>query len=165
MATHRISILGPGTVPEGTGNVFFQPFSALATTVESDPIVAVFVDPSSRIGLRGSFEVPKNYVDTPKFVVTWAGSPTSGAVEWDADYHTMTAGETFKPTSGIYTVNQDGGPANAWNKLETSLTLTSTQFAVDDTVLFELFRDGTDAGDTMAASAVVFSVQFEYNDA
>ena len=38
-------------------------------------------------------------------------------------------------------------------------------FAIDDEVTFELFRDGTDGGDGMAAAAIVFAVLFEYADA
>jgi hypothetical protein len=89
-------------------------------------------------------------------------------VEWDFDYRAVGGNDTESmDQSGTQESvnNNDTAPGAAHRRLECELTLTAGNFAADDEVLFTLFRDGTDAGDTMAAAAIVFQVLFEYADA
>lgn len=168
MATHRIPILGFGTNLDTSGDVFFEPYSIKATNDVWDRLVCIFNDTATRIGLHGGFTVPKNYVGTAKIIVVWTSTATSGDVEWDFDYRAVGGddAESLDQAGTQETVNiNDTAPSAAHERMEASLTLTSGNFAVDDEVEFTLFRDGTDAGDTMAAAAIVFSVLFEYTDA
>jgi len=168
MATHRIPILGFAAKPDTSGNVFLEPYDVKATNDVWDRMVLIFNDTATRIGVHGGFTVPKNYVGSAKIVVVWTSTATSGDVEWDFDYRAVGGNDTESlDQSGTQeTVNlNDTAPGAAHRRLECLLSLTSTNLTADDEVEFTLFRNGTVAGDTMAAAAIVFNVLFEYADA
>lgn len=168
MATHRIPILGGTPIPDSSGDVFFEPYTVKATNDVWGRLVLIFEDTATRIGVRGGFTVPKNYVGSSKLIVVWTSTATTSDVEWDFDYRAVGGDDTesLDQTGTQESVNvNDTAPSIAHERLEANLTLTAGNFAVDDEVEFELFRDGTDGGDTMAAAAIVFSVSFEYSDA
>jgi putative transposon-encoded protein len=155
-------------VPDDSGNVFFEPYDIKATNDVWKRLVVIFNDTATRIGLRGGFTVPKNYVGTPKIIVVWTATAITGDVEWDFDYRAVGGNdvESLDQAGTQETVNlNDTAPGAEHRRLECLLALTAANLAVDDEVEFELFRDGTDAGDTMAAAAIVFEVLFEYQDA
>lgn len=168
MATQRMSILGIGTVPDSSGGVFFEPYSVKATNDVWDRQVGIFNDTATRIGLPGGFEVPQGYVGSPAIVVVWTSTATSGDVEWDFDYRAVGGNDTesMDQAGTQESVNvADTAPSAAHERMEAVLNLTAANFAAGDSVLCELFRDGTDGGDTMAAAAIVFDVLFQYADA
>lgn len=173
MATHRVSILGASTVPDTSGNCWQEPYTILATNDVWGLLVFRFgssnaAQPTTRIGLRGQFNVPKNYVGTAKLIVVWTATVTTGDVVWDFDYDAISGNDTESldqaapPQEAV--TGTDTAPGAANRRLELSITLTAGNFAADDTVEFELFRDGADAADTMAASAILFGAFFEYAD-
>lgn len=168
MATIRIPILGPGTIPDTSGNVFMEPFSVKATNDVWGRMVFVFNDTSTRDGLRGGFSVPKNYVSTAKIIVVWTSTVTTNNVVWDFDYRAVGGNDTESldqsGTQESVTVT-DAAPSAALERLEASMSLTDANLAVDDEVTFELFRDGANASDNMAGAALLFSLHFEYADA
>ena len=166
MATHRIPILTWAAVPNAA-DVFFEPYNIKATNDIWDRMVLIFNDTSTRDGLAGGFTVPKNYVGSPKIVVVWTSTATSGNVVWDCDYRAVGGddSESLDQTGTQESVTvTDAAPTAIHNRLAALMTLTASNLAVDDEVEFELFRDGT-AADTMAATAIVFAVLFEYADA
>jgi len=168
MATHRLPILGFSTIPDTSGDVFFESYAVKATNNVWDRLVCIFNDTSTRIGLAGGFTVPKNYVGTANLIVVWTSTAISGDVEWDFDYRAVGGNDTESlDQSGTQeSVNtNDTAPSAANERMEISITLTDSNFAADDEVTFELFRDGSDAGDTMAAAAILFNAFFEYSDA
>ena len=168
MATHRLGILSWPTVPDASGDVFFEPYDVKATNDVWKRLVLVFNDTATRIGVRGGFTVPKNYVGTAKLIIVWTSTAITSDVEWDFDYRAVGGNDTesLDQTGTQETVNlNDTAPSAVHERMETSITLTSGNFAADDEVEYELFRDGTDGGDTMAAAAIVFAVLFEYSDA
>ena len=168
MAIHRISILGANTVPDDSGDVFFEPYSIKATNDVWKYLVGIFNDSGTRIGLRGKFNVPKNYVGTAKIIAVWTGTAITGDVENDFDYRAVGGNDTesFDQTGTQESVNQnDTAPSAVNERMENILTLTSANLAADDTVQFEFFRDGTDAGDTMAAAQILHDLLFQYDDA
>lgn len=173
MATHRIPILGFPTVPDSSGNCWFEPFSVLATNDVWGRLIGRFglsnaAAPTTRIGLKGGFTVPKNYVGSAKIVVVWTATIITGDVAWDIDYRAVGGNDTESldqvGTQESATVT-DTAPGAALRRLEALITLTAANLAVDDEVTFELFRDGADAADTMAGSAILFALLFEYADA
>ena len=166
MATFRIPILGFSTKPDNSGSVFFEPNSVKGTNDIFDELVLVFNDTAASDTVYGSFQVPQNYVGTPKFVVVWKTTATSGDVEWDVGYRAVADGESLDQASVQESLNQNdtaGGSTDL--KQTTLLAATAGNFAVADTVQFSLSRDGTDAGDTIAAAVTVHSIYFEYTDA
>lgn len=167
MATHRIPILGWPSLPDASGNVFFEPYDVKASNDVWDRLVLIFNDTATRLGLRSGFTVPKNYVGGAKIIVVWTSTAVSGDVEWDLDYRAVGGNdaESMDQAGTQESVNQnDTAPSAAHERMETELALTAGNLAPDDEVLYELFRDGTDAGDTIAAAVIVFAVLFEYTD-
>ena len=166
MATRRESILGAGTVPDNSGNVFFEPYSIKATNGNWPGLVAIFNDSGTRIGLHGRFKIPAAYVGTAKIIVSWTSTATSGDTEWDFDYRAVAIGESLDQATPQESVNQeDTAPGSTDLFGEAALVLTSGNFAAGDIVEFTIWRDGTDGGDTMAAAAILFDLEFEYADA
>ena len=89
MATHRIPILNWATVPDDSGDVFIEPYSIKGSNDLWKRLVAIFNDTATRIGLHGGFTVPENYVGSPKIVIVWTSTATSGDVEYDYDYRAV----------------------------------------------------------------------------
>ena len=83
MATHRIPILNTSTIPDDSGDVFFEPYDVKATNDVWKYLVLIFNVGSARDGVRGKFDVPQNYVGSPNIIVVWTSTATSGDVEWD----------------------------------------------------------------------------------
>jgi len=168
MATVRIPILGHAIVPDTSGEVYIESYDVKATNDVWDRLVIIFDDSAARVGLHGGFVVPKDYVDSANLIIVWTSTATAGDVAWDFDYRAVGGDDTESlDQSGTQeSVNADNtAPTAAHRRLELSIALTDGNFAVDDEVKFTLFRDGTDGDDTMAASAIVFSVLLEYADA
>jgi len=168
MATFRLPILGANTVPDSSGEVFFEPYTVKATNDNWGHMVLIYNDSATRNGLRGAFDVPQNYVGSAAIIIHWTATATSGDVEFDFDYRAVGGDDTesLDQAAAQESVNQnDTAPSAVHERMTVTLSLTSSNLAVGDTVLFSLFRDGTDAGDTMAAAAIVHQVLFEYADA
>lgn len=169
MATHRIPILGFSTIPDSSGNVFWEPYTVKATNDVWGLGVFVFNDTgSTRIGLHGRFTVPKNYVGSAKFAIVWSTTLTSGDVEWDIDYRAVGGDDTesLDQAGNQESLNlNDTAPGAANRRMECLITATAGNFAVDDEVEFTLFRDCSDAGDTIAGAVMLFALLFEYADA
>lgn len=167
MATHRIPIINWATVPDTSGSVWVAAYDEFATNDVWDRLVVAFADGSTRIGLRGGFNVPKNYAGTASIIVVWTATVTSGDIVWDFDYRGVGGNDTESldqaGTQESVTVT-DTAPGAANRRLETSLSLTSANLEVDDEVTFELFRDGTDVADTMASNALLFGLYFQFSD-
>lgn len=172
MATHQISVLGANTVPDNSGNCWQEPYTILATNDVWGLMVWRFgssnaAQPTTRIGLRGQFTVPQNYAGTASFIPIWTATVTSGNVVWDFDYRTVSGDDAVSldqsGTEESITVT-DAAPSAANRRLTPSLSPTSANFTAGETVEFELFRDGADGNDTMAASAILFELIFQYSD-
>lgn len=167
MATHRISILQ--TILPDSANVRFTPYNLEATNdAWKHPVLVFDGSLSTRDGGYGVFDVPQNYVGTAKIIVQWTSTATSGDVEWDFDYRSVGGDDTESlDQSGTQeSVNQnDTAPSAVHERMTATLTLTSGNFTAGDTVEFGFFRDQVDAGDTMAAKALVHDLLFEYADA
>lgn len=169
MATVRIPILNFGSVPDASGDVFFQILSGVTSAPTSstiDPIVLSFIESGNKDGVRGSFEVPNNYVDTAQFVIIWSSNVTTNSVQWDLSY-LVRAGddsESFDVAAESTTDTvSDVAPSAAWERLEATIVVTDVDFTKNDTVQFELFRDG--ATESIVGDVHVFALMFEYNDA
>lgn len=158
-------------MPDATGECWVEPYSILATNdVWKHPIVRFGSNnaaaPTVRHGIYGLFNVPKNYVGTPVLVIVWTATLTTNNVVWDFEYRTVGGNDTTSldqtGTEESVTVT-DVAPGAANRRLEVTISL-SANFAADETVEFGFFRDGADAADTMAGSAILHDLLFQYND-
>lgn len=160
-------MLGHTTVPDTTGSVWLEPYDNIATNDVWKHLVIVYSDTATRIGIYGTFQVPQNYVGSAKLVPVWTTAATSGDVEWDCDYRAVTGNdaESLDQAGNQESVNQnDTAPSAVHERMEVEITLTSGNFAAGDTVEFFFARDGTDGGDTIAASVLLFDLMFQYAD-
>lgn len=168
MATQRIPIINSFARPDDSGNVFWEPFNVKATNDVWRHGAWVFNDSGTRLLLYGSFLVPKNYVGTPSIILPWSSSAITGNAVWDFDYRAIGGDDTESldqaGTQEAVTVT-DAAPGAAWRRLVPSVNLTAANLAADDLVQFLIARDGADAGDTMAAAALLFGAWFQYSDA
>lgn len=172
MATHVISILGGNTMPDNSGNCWFEPYSILATNDVWQFLIVRFglsnaAQPTTRIGLHGQFTVPQNYVGNAAFRPIWTSTITSGNVVWDLDYRTVNGddAESFDQASNEQSITvTDVAPTAAHRRLTPTLTPTAANFSAGETVEFTLFRDGADGSDTMAGSSILIDLLFQYTD-
>lgn len=167
MTTYRLPILGWATLPDSTGTCFFEPYSIKATNDVWKHGVFIFNDTAARHGLYGLFDVPQNYTDTANLVIVWTSTAVANDVEWDLDYRAVGGNdiESLDQAGTQESVNtNDTAPSAANERMEITIALTDGNFAAGDTVEFFFARDGTDAGDTMAAAAMLFGLFFEYDD-
>jgi hypothetical protein len=164
MATHLLPIALE--LPDSSGNAYFEPAAVNFGSNDRYPgMVLVLKDTATRVGCGFKFRVPQNYVGTPKFVVEWATTATSGTFDVEVDYTAIAAGETLDPSSDQENVAAtDTAPGTARFRETVELAATGGNFAAGDIVLGSLFRDGADA-DTIAASVYVFGLYFSYADA
>ena len=173
MATHRIPILGFSTRPDDSAEAFFQPADI---DFGSNDLAREFLlclgaatgsQPSVKHGVYGKFNVPKNYVGSASIVIRWSATLTSGDVVFDFDYNAVGGNdaETYDPSAWQESVTvTDTAPGTARRRLETSVSITSANLAVDDDVQFFFGRDGAAGADTMAGRAYVAEVLLQYND-
>ncbi len=169
MATHRLPVLGFATIPDNSGNVFFEPASIKGTNDFFKGMVLVFNDSSADDECFGRFMVPQNYVGTAKLVIIWTTTATSGDVEWGIAYRAVGGNDTesldqSSAQESLLSGNNDTAPSATDERMEYAITLTAGNFAVGDEVQFILSREGLDAGDTLAAAVRVYGVYFEYED-
>lgn len=168
MATHRISIINAYTKPDNNGNTIFEPAAVnFGSNDRYSHMVLAFKSQSARQGIGGAFTVPKNYVGTPVIVVEWATPATSGDVVWDMDLSPIggDGAESLDPSADTQSATvTDTAPGTARRRAETSMSFTGSNFAADDKVLFNFYRDAADAADTLADTAYAFGVFFQYAD-
>lgn len=169
MATKRVPILGPMSVPDSSGGVYFEPASANFGSNDLYPhLVLVFANSNAREGIRGLFSVPQDYVDTANIVVVWSTTATTGSAVFDFDYAAIggDASESLDPAADDESATvTDAASGTARQRQEATIAVTDGNLAAGDSVLFELFRESDNVSDDLAASAYVFGVFFEYNDA
>lgn len=166
MATHRVYI-GSLLTPDASGNVFWQPSSILDTNDLLPTVqVLIFKDTATKDKSSCVFAVPKNFIGTAKFGVVWKTTATSGNVVWNFDYRATADAESLDQATfqeSLAVTDAAKGTTNQMN--DANVAATSANFAVDDLVLLTVARDGTSGSDTMAASAQLYEVYFEYADA
>ena len=167
MATFRIPIFGFATLPGGGGDTYFETASVTQTNDLISQLVARFQDTATKIGIGGRFVVPKNYVGSPKIIVMWTSTATSGNVVWDFDYVAIGGNdsESLDPSAFTESVTvTDAAPTASQRKLDAEMSLTAGNLAADDIVEFLISRDGASGSDTMAAAAILYQILFEYTD-
>lgn len=174
MATYRLPILGFGTRPDGSSKCWEEPLPILATNDVWGRMIYRFDEDgnnnaqlTTRVGLHGGFAIPENYVGTPKIVIVWSATVTSGNCVWDFDYRAV-GGDDSESLDQAGTQESvsvtDVAPSSAWNRLEAEVALTAGNLAAEDEVEFTLFVDGTDGSDTLAGARILFNLFFEYAD-
>lgn len=164
MATFQLDITN-SFKPDASGEVFYEPYLTKDSGAVIDTTVLIFNDSGTKDGATTAFVVPKNYIGTAKLIVFWNANATTGNCIYDLSYLTRSNGEDMgaAATSTSDTVTQ-GTNGTAFNLNTSTMTLTSSNFTAGDICLLELFRDTLNASDTLAVSAIIHKVVFEYAD-
>lgn len=175
MATHFLDRLHLGAMidpTQTTDPVIWQPYSILATNDVWKHGVFIFgsnnaAQPTVRTGIFGVFKVPNNYVGTAVLLIEWSATITSGNVVWDFDYRTVSGNDTTsldQAGTEEAVTGTDAVPGTTNRQLQFTINLTSANFAAGETVEWALYRDGVDAADTAAGSAILHNLTFQYAD-
>ena len=166
MAVHHINVLGSATLPDASGNVYFEPAAVnFQSTGRYPNLVTVFANTATKDTLGVAFQVPVNYVGTAKIGLIWATTATSGNAVLGFDYTSIADGESGMPTTDQESVSSTvAAPGTARLLKYTEIALTSSNFAASDWVMGLLFRNGAGA-DTIAASVYLIGAYFSYADA
>jgi hypothetical protein len=156
-AAARLGILGWATRPDDTGDCYPEPFDILATNDVWKQMILRFgasnaAAPTQRAGVYGNFAVPKSYTQDATLVIVWTATLTHGRRQ----RHDVIG------SSGQRGRGDGHRPGAALRRLEATIDLTDANFTADDTVEFFFARDGVDAADTMAGSAILFNLFFQY---
>lgn len=166
MAT-RSKFIAIGALYPNATSVYPDKYSTFASNDVWDGIVLVFPDSGTRDGTTGFIDVPDDYVGAPVFIPLWTSVVTTGNVVWDLDYRSVGGDDAESMdqagTQEALTVT-DAAPSAANNLLRPQMAATAGNLAAGDILELELFRDSGNASDTMASSALLFGLLFQYSD-
>jgi len=166
MATFRVPIMDASVKPDGSGDAFFEPYSVKATNDFFDYLVAVFNDTGAKDSIHGKFPVPGDYVGSPKFIVRWTSTATSGNFQIDVDYRSVAVGESLDQATAQEALTvTDVAPGTTDLMQEAELAATAGNFTANDLCQWILSRDGATEASGIAAAVTVHELLFEYADA
>lgn len=163
--TYRTPLFGYNTIPDTSGNVFFESYPAKATNDFFKHGDWVYNDTSTDDCVYGVFDVPGNFVSGAVFRFVWTSTATSGNVVWGVAYRTVGGDDTTsldQATAEETLSVTDAAPTATDRRLTPGVAATDANFAVGETVEFKVCRNGTSGSDTMAAAAQLFNAYFEY---
>ncbi len=167
MADQHVNLWGRASGnPDASGDVFAKPYDIVDTGAVISPMVLIFKDGGAKVGFRGSFRMPEDYVGTPNLNIVFTANATTGNVVWDWSVLPRSGTEDMGAAAARTSeTDTQAGPTTAFNRAEADMPLTAGDYAAGDMVLFELFRDALSGSDTLTAEVAVFSIDFEYADA
>jgi len=157
-----------GDLTEGTG-----PYPS-KTTASGTPITGLGYDDTTEESMYASFEVPANWMDETNvgvkvcFFNDYSQTGTN-VCRWAIDYQIYSdLEELSSKTTTILTVNKslpNNANADTFMKAETVMLYNDSDNPItkDGTVMFRLYRDCTDAADTMSNDAVLVLIVFEFS--
>jgi len=174
MATHRIPIAILRSDSGVPLDLISNQITAVAAPSIGSLLAYVLADGGSDEGVYVVFDVPQNYVGTPKLVVKGVLDGAPGASDTLGFGFRKRAYANNESADGAFDAEQtvsetigSGGTAHSdEDGYEKSITLTAADYAVGDTVAGYLFIDAS--GTTYAGNFLLPSdagLFFEYSDA
>ena len=168
MATYRFSIL-QNVFPDSSGRCFAEPYNIKATNDLFRHLVFIFNDPADgeAHGFYGVFNVPTNYVSTPKIIPVWTSTATSGNCKFDFDYRAIGGDDAESLDQATFQENltlTDAAPTSAHQRNTPSMSITDANLAPNDTAVFYFTREDGGGTDTLAATAILHDLIFEFAD-
>ena len=173
MTTFRMPILGGPTLtldvgvpPDTIGNQITEATAPSIGTIGC----YVMADGGADEGIYVAFKVPKNYVGTPKMVVTGVLDGAPGAADIlgfgmrkRAVANNGAADGTFDAEEiASATIGSNSLAYSDEDLLEISITLTAGQYAVDNQVFCYVYIDAS--ATTYAGNFLLTELEFEYTD-
>lgn len=165
----QTSLLGQATRPDSSGNCVRSNMQLVATNKRWPHEIWKFRNTGSvPVSLFGTFDVPPEYPGSPtiaRVFLDWSATVTSGDVRWGIDIRAVggdnveSLDQTGQQENDEVT---DTAPGAIWRKMRATLDLTPANFAAGDLVQFELYRDLSDAADTLSGDVYLFRALFDY---
>ena len=154
MATHDVPILGFSTVPDTSGNVFFEPLETAVATAAANLSMLGFTMPdpgAADEGLYGGFNIPQNYVGTPVLVIRGILNGTISAGLTLAFGFQQTGGIADNETADVAFETEDTASADPQSSshadedmYEETIAITpGSAYSPGDEVFFFFYRDGS----------------------
>jgi hypothetical protein len=173
--TIRFPLLDSSVMPNNANSdVYFEPYPILATNDVWHHGVWRFgasnsAQPTVRSCIAGVFNLPSSLastVSTANAVFVWTGTGTTGNVVWDFEYRIVGGDDTTSlDQSGTQqsVTATDAMPSAAHQRLVASIALTAGNFSgqSNTSMTWQACRDGVDANDTAAFSALLHSLLLE----
>jgi hypothetical protein len=159
MATVRVPV--PLDTPDSSGDAYAA-YTGNAGFSNVKRIVAAFTK-SKDSTWEGSIEIPQDYVSGGSIRISAVANATSGAVRWVAGTAVVASAVTEDTAYTDETAQNVTVPATANKRFDTSFTLTTTP-AAGSTLNVRIKRNGTNGGDTLTVDALVWAVEFEYQN-
>lgn len=164
MATYRLEVFSWAALPDTSSNVWFEPAALTQTNDRYPQVVARFKDTATKDTLGFRFQVPQNFVSTPKFIVNWTTTATSGNAIWNVDYNSGSATATLDPSSDNENLTvTTAAPGSSQTGVASSMSATAANLSAGEFCQGKLGRNGA-GSDTIAADLVVYGLFFEYQD-
>ena len=161
-STHEITIFQFNTLPNNSGDAFFEPYSVSDTATAFDPMISRFNDTTTRVVIATAFKIPQNYDSSAQLIMDWTANATTGDANVGLSYLTVGEGEDFGAAATSTAAATFSKGSTAFSRVRSVLDLTSTDFARGDIVLCDYFLDGTLTTTTLAAAMLTFSANFRY---
>ena len=165
MATARIPILNAMSLPDATGECFFQPIDVgLSIANNVGQMVLTMTDPTADTGVYGSFRVPPDYSSGGTVVLDMAEDGASaGNKGFGMSFVARADGESVD-AAWDNTVNWTKAGTNSDEVMDTtSQAMTSLTTAAAEQILFYLFRDFSE--DAFVGDLHLLGAYFEYTTA
>lgn len=167
MAVTPIPILTQATAPIGVAGAFRSPYSVYSTNGTWPGMVWVFDNNGLLVGMTGRFRVPVGYVSGAQFILVWTATSSTGNIPWRITSRKVDGNdqESFDQLGeDSETDLLTPGPTTANNRMQTIVTPPPADFTAGATIQFGIFRDGLNAGESMAAEGLLFDAYFDYSD-
>jgi hypothetical protein len=167
---HEISILGPMTGPDSSGEAFFEPAEAALTlgtaTYRNARVGTILAPTGSDIGFSGMFTIPQNYFGTPILVIHGVLGEAANILAFGFQQVSIAHSETFD----VAYEAEDLANNATWTGLaaeemyeETIIITPAAPYVAGDEVPWWFFRD--DSVDTQTGEFHITNLLFRYNDA
>ena len=166
--TRTTPLFNASMIPDATGDVWFEPYSILATNDLYRHLVARYgannaAAPTVKSCVYSLAHIPEVYSTSATVTVEiyWTSTLTSGDVVFDFDYRSIGGdnAESLDQTTHQESLTvTDTAPGAANRRMLATMTLTASNLLAADTLECAICRDGADAADTLAGSVLVHEV-------
>lgn len=164
MATITPDIFGALSLPDTSGNVWWEPASITQTNDRYPQGIWRFKDTATKISVGFRFIVPNDYSSGMTFGLVWTSTATSGNVVWTVDYSSASKTSSLDPSADEENLTTtSAAPGSSQTGVNPTLAATGANFAAGDVVQGKLSRDGASGSDTMAADAVLYGFYLSYS--
>ena len=147
-------IRGALTVPDGTGEMFFEKLTGItgSTTSLWEHLVGSYNDSTQQEGFGSAFRIPSNYLGSTSdaFVLDWAANATTGVAEFQVDYRAVADNEDLSSTTAQESKSTTATASTVANpRRELVVSISTGNVAADDVVQYNFYRNAQSTADTL----------------